>query len=64
MGGSRGGGALGRTNGAVPRLAGMSQPTSPVDPGRVAIGTWSGGRFMHFGEAVDDERFLDLVAPD
>ena len=65
--GSRGPGAAGppgRTNGAVPRLAGMSPPTAPVDPGRVAIGTWSGGRFMHFGEAVDDERFLGLVAPD
>ena len=42
----------------------MSQPSSHVDPGRAAIGTWSGGRFMHFGEAVDDERFLALVAPD
>jgi aryl-alcohol dehydrogenase-like predicted oxidoreductase len=42
----------------------MSQTPSHVDPGRVAIGTWSGGRFMHFGVAVDDERFLKLVAPD
>ncbi|HEY6523066.1 MAG TPA: aldo/keto reductase [Solirubrobacteraceae bacterium] len=42
----------------------MAQGTAHVDPGRVAIGTWSGGRFMHFGEAVDDERFVALVAPD
>ncbi|HXD63234.1 MAG TPA: aldo/keto reductase [Solirubrobacteraceae bacterium] len=42
----------------------MAQSTSHVDPGRVAIGTWSGGRFMHFGEAVEDERFVALVAPD
>ncbi|MGZ4176239.1 MAG: aldo/keto reductase [Solirubrobacteraceae bacterium] len=42
----------------------MPEPASHVDPGPVAIGTWSGGRFMHFGEAVDDERFLALVAPD
>ncbi|MHB1570099.1 MAG: aldo/keto reductase [Solirubrobacteraceae bacterium] len=32
-------------------------------PGRVAIGTWSGGRFMRFGEPIDDDRFLALVAP-
>jgi aryl-alcohol dehydrogenase-like predicted oxidoreductase len=28
-----------------------------------AVGTWSGGRFMHFGEPLDDERFLALVRP-
>lgn len=40
--------------------------TSPAhrDPGPVAVGTWSGGRFMHFGEAIDDERFAAIVAPD
>ena len=42
----------------------MSQSTFHRDPGQVAIGTWSGGRFMHFGEAVDDERFVALVTPD
>ncbi|MDQ6731721.1 MAG: aldo/keto reductase, partial [Actinomycetota bacterium] len=26
--------------------------------------TWSGGRFMHFGEPIDDERFLALITPD
>jgi aryl-alcohol dehydrogenase-like predicted oxidoreductase len=34
------------------------------DLGLVAIGTWSGGRFMHFGEPLDDERYLALIAPD
>jgi aryl-alcohol dehydrogenase-like predicted oxidoreductase len=34
------------------------------EPGRVAVGTWSGGRFMHFGAALDDERYLALIAPD
>jgi aryl-alcohol dehydrogenase-like predicted oxidoreductase len=34
------------------------------DPGPVAVGTWSGGRYMHFGEPLDDERFLALIAPD
>jgi aryl-alcohol dehydrogenase-like predicted oxidoreductase len=35
-----------------------------VDPGPAAIGTWSGGRFMHFGEALDDERLISLLTPD
>jgi aryl-alcohol dehydrogenase-like predicted oxidoreductase len=34
------------------------------DPGPLAIGTWSGGRFMHFGEPLDDERYLTLIRPD
>ena len=33
------------------------------DPGHVAVGTWSGGRFMHFGEAIDDERLEALLRP-
>jgi aryl-alcohol dehydrogenase-like predicted oxidoreductase len=28
---------------------------------RTAYGTWSGGRFMHFGEALSEERFLQVV---
>jgi aryl-alcohol dehydrogenase-like predicted oxidoreductase len=42
----------------------MSTSSPHRDPGSVAIGTWSGGRFMHFGEALDDERFLALITPD
>ena len=34
------------------------------DPTRTAIGTWSGGRFMRFGEPLDDERMLALLRPD
>jgi aryl-alcohol dehydrogenase-like predicted oxidoreductase len=30
----------------------------------VAIGTWSGGRFMHFGQPLDDERLTALLRPD
>jgi aryl-alcohol dehydrogenase-like predicted oxidoreductase len=33
------------------------------EPGRVAIGTWSGGRFLHFGEAIDEERLAALLQP-
>jgi aryl-alcohol dehydrogenase-like predicted oxidoreductase len=31
--------------------------------GRAAIGTWSGGRFMRFGEAIDEERLEALLRP-
>ncbi|HXC45432.1 MAG TPA: aldo/keto reductase [Solirubrobacteraceae bacterium] len=34
-----------------------------IDPTTTAIGTWSGGRFMHFGEPLQDERLLALLAP-
>src|SRR3954469_21639994 len=34
-----------------------------MDPTRTAVGTWSGGRFMHFGEALDDERLTALLRP-
>lgn len=32
-----------------------------MDLTRTAFGSWSGGRFMHFGEALDDERYVALV---
>ncbi len=32
-------------------------------PGRVAIGTWSGGRFMHFGEEISEDRLAALLRP-
>jgi len=35
-----------------------------TDPTRTAIGTWSGGRFMHFGEPLDDARYQALITPD
>jgi aryl-alcohol dehydrogenase-like predicted oxidoreductase len=35
-----------------------------LDPTRTAIGTWSGGRFMHFGEPLDDDRLVALLRPD
>jgi aryl-alcohol dehydrogenase-like predicted oxidoreductase len=31
--------------------------------GRSAIGTWSGGRFLHFGEAIDEDRLEALLRP-
>jgi aryl-alcohol dehydrogenase-like predicted oxidoreductase len=33
------------------------------EPGRSAIGTWSGGRFLHFGEAISEERLVELLRP-
>src|SRR3954447_19862028 len=35
-----------------------------LDPTHTAIGNWSGGRFMHFGQALDDDRLLALLRPD
>src|SRR3954465_9481076 len=34
------------------------------DPTHLALGSWSGGRFMHFGEPLDDERLVALLRPD
>jgi aryl-alcohol dehydrogenase-like predicted oxidoreductase len=34
-----------------------------MDPTTTAIGTWSGGRFMHFGEPLEDERLRALLRP-
>jgi aryl-alcohol dehydrogenase-like predicted oxidoreductase len=34
-----------------------------MQPGRSAIGTWSGGRFLHFGEAIAEDRLAGLLRP-
>jgi aryl-alcohol dehydrogenase-like predicted oxidoreductase len=34
-----------------------------MDPTPTAIGTWSGGRFMHFGEPLEEERLTALLRP-
>jgi len=34
-----------------------------MDPTTTAIGTWSGGRFMHFGEPLAEERLHALLRP-
>jgi aryl-alcohol dehydrogenase-like predicted oxidoreductase len=34
-----------------------------MDPTTTALGTWSGGRFMHFGEPVEEERLKALLQP-
>jgi aryl-alcohol dehydrogenase-like predicted oxidoreductase len=33
------------------------------EPGRQAIGTWSGGRFLRFGETIEEERLEGLLRP-
>jgi aryl-alcohol dehydrogenase-like predicted oxidoreductase len=33
------------------------------EPGRSAIGTWSGGRYLHYGETIDEERLAALLRP-
>jgi aryl-alcohol dehydrogenase-like predicted oxidoreductase len=32
-------------------------------PGRTAIGSWSGGRYLHFGEAIEEQRLQALLQP-
>jgi len=34
-----------------------------MDPTTTAVGAWSGGRFMHFGEPISDERLRALLRP-
>ncbi len=36
----------------------------PAAAGHVALGAWSGGRYLHYGEPLDDERLVRLLAPD
>jgi len=36
---------------------------SGLAPTTTAVGTWSGGRFMHFGEPIEEERLLSLLRP-
>ncbi len=35
-----------------------------TDLGHTALGSWSGGRFMHYGVAVDEERLAAVMRPD
>lgn len=35
-----------------------------TEPTHTAVGTWSGGRFMHYGEPLPDERLAPLLRPD
>jgi aryl-alcohol dehydrogenase-like predicted oxidoreductase len=32
-----------------------------MDLTRTAYGTWSGGKFMHFGEMLDDDRYITMI---
>jgi aryl-alcohol dehydrogenase-like predicted oxidoreductase len=34
-----------------------------MDPTTTALGTWSGGRFMHFGEPLEEQRLKALLRP-
>ncbi len=33
------------------------------DPGHVAVGAWSGGRYLRFGETLDEDRLAALLRP-
>ena len=32
-----------------------------MEPTTTAYGTWSGGRFMHFGETLSEDRFIRCI---
>jgi aryl-alcohol dehydrogenase-like predicted oxidoreductase len=42
----------------------VSVADKALELGPVALGTWSGGRYMHFGEPLDEERYISLISPD
>jgi aryl-alcohol dehydrogenase-like predicted oxidoreductase len=35
-----------------------------TDLGHTALGAWSGGRFLHYGVTLDDDRLVPLLRPD
>jgi hypothetical protein len=50
----------------VERVKSGSEPvesfeTPLMEPTTTAYGTWSGGRFMHFGETLSEERFIGCI---
>ena len=47
-----------------PREREEARPGAPLDPTHTAIGAWSGGAFMPFGERLSDERLCALLRPD
>src|SRR3954447_21273905 len=51
-------------SGARPRRVRTVRSMAGLDPTHTAVGTWSGGRLMRFGESLDDERYLALIRPD
>ena len=51
--------------GGLPVMPSVCDPSlTMTDLGHTALGAWSGGRFMHFGLPLDEERYLELVRPD
>lgn len=44
-----------------PPTARQNEPLLIMDLTRTAYGTWSGGRFMHFGEPLDEDRYLHCI---
>ena len=39
----------------------LDKRSTLMDPTITAYGTWSGGRFMHFGETLSEERFIGCI---
>lgn len=47
---------------AAPMLRELAHDQVELSP--LALGTWSGGRYMHFGEPISEERLERLLRPD
>ena len=47
----------------MPATATSPNPQATKPPSNKAIGTWSGGRYLHFGEAIEPERLEALLRP-
>ena len=46
-------------SGAANRLG--ADHSSEMDVTRTAFGSWNGGRFMHFGQALDEDRWIGSI---
>jgi aryl-alcohol dehydrogenase-like predicted oxidoreductase len=48
---------------ATTAMAASPKPQATKPPSNKAVGSWSGGRYLHFGEAIEPERLEALLRP-
>jgi aryl-alcohol dehydrogenase-like predicted oxidoreductase len=52
-----------RADSASARSTPSTRKVMPMEPTTTAVGTWSGGRYMHFGEPLENDRLTALLRP-
>jgi aryl-alcohol dehydrogenase-like predicted oxidoreductase len=52
-----------RTTATTRATAAIQSPQATKPPSNKAVGTWSGGRYLRFGEAIEPERLEALLRP-